>query len=472
MPRYAEPVSAPIRKNAPPAAARPQPRGLGPAQRAAIGHAVQRRAASPAKPAPAPASRTESRGGLPERLRAGIERLSGLFMGDVRVHCNSTEPAKLGALAYTKGADIHLGPGQEQHLPHEAWHVVQQKQGRVPVTTQMKGFGLNLDNGLEHEADVKGEAAARLGGAPDSTAEGPVAPANARRTEAGSSPSSPAQLKLKIQNAKDPKQPFTAYTKDLELLVKPLSKHYEYTSGRLKKWFADALDRSYASVSSAVNAAEAPYRVSVKAIKFAEATGMTSETRGDADAKTINRIDNIIRSGEFQSGLENAMKTHVLDYKGDKDYIKSHIVSRVNAYASETLKAGNCGEFAEVVYWKMMEITKGSWIGRATMWPRGKGGYDHGFDILSDKQFSAGVAPKVDDDAIVLDSWNNYTVTTVKKFLNKENPYSAQLTMNNIMIKRVEKTIGYDILNSKLKSVAKAAIDKFVAKVEPQPKTK
>jgi hypothetical protein len=26
-------------------------------------------------------------------------------------------------------ADIHIGPGQEKHLAHEAWHTVQQKQG-------------------------------------------------------------------------------------------------------------------------------------------------------------------------------------------------------------------------------------------------------------------------------------------------------------------------------------------------------
>ncbi|MEM7041075.1 MAG: DUF4157 domain-containing protein [Bacteroidota bacterium] len=35
------------------------------------------------------------------------------------------------AHAYDQGTDIHIGPGQEKHLPHEAWHVVQQKQGRV-----------------------------------------------------------------------------------------------------------------------------------------------------------------------------------------------------------------------------------------------------------------------------------------------------------------------------------------------------
>src|ERR1700752_1014232 len=84
-----------------------------------------------------PASQTVA--GLPPRLRSGVEALSGIAMDDVRVHRNSSEPAKLGALAFTRGAEIHLGPGQEGHLPHEAWHVVQQKQGRVQATTQMKG---------------------------------------------------------------------------------------------------------------------------------------------------------------------------------------------------------------------------------------------------------------------------------------------------------------------------------------------
>jgi hypothetical protein len=97
--------------------------------------------------------------GLPPRLRAGVEGLSGIAMDDVRVHRNSAEPAKLGALAFTRGAEIHLGPGQDEHLPHEAWHVVQQKQGRVQATTQMKGAAINTDVTLEHEAD---HAAVRL----------------------------------------------------------------------------------------------------------------------------------------------------------------------------------------------------------------------------------------------------------------------------------------------------------------------
>jgi len=102
--------------------------------------------------------------GLPDRLKTGIETLSGLGMDDVRVHYDSPRPMQVQALAYAKGTEIHLGPGQEQHLPHEAWHVVQQKQGRVKPTLQMKGVAINDDGGLEREADAMG-AAAMQGGA-------------------------------------------------------------------------------------------------------------------------------------------------------------------------------------------------------------------------------------------------------------------------------------------------------------------
>lgn len=97
--------------------------------------------------------------GMPENLQAGIETLSGLSLEDVKIHYNSSKPARLQALAYTQGSDIHLGPGQEQYLPHEAWHVVQQKQGRVAPAIQRQGVHINADAELEKEAEVMGHKA-------------------------------------------------------------------------------------------------------------------------------------------------------------------------------------------------------------------------------------------------------------------------------------------------------------------------
>lgn len=105
-------------------------------------------------------SSMENDTGLPDNLKSGIENLSGFSMDDVKVHRNSDEPAKVQAHAFAQGTNIHLAPGQEKHLPHEAWHVVQQKQGRVKPTFQMKGqVNVNDDPGLETEADVMGAKA-------------------------------------------------------------------------------------------------------------------------------------------------------------------------------------------------------------------------------------------------------------------------------------------------------------------------
>jgi hypothetical protein len=106
-----------------------------------------------------PLPESENKTGLPDQLKSGVETLSGLALDDVRVHYNSSKPAQLNALAYTQGAEIHIGPGQEKHLPHEAWHVAQQKQGRVKPTWQAKGVAINDNAVLEEEAEVMGNKA-------------------------------------------------------------------------------------------------------------------------------------------------------------------------------------------------------------------------------------------------------------------------------------------------------------------------
>lgn len=106
---------------------------------------------------------------MPDKLKAGIEALSGIDISDVRVHHNSKKPMQLDALAYAQGRDIHLAPGQERYLSHEAWHLVQQRQGRVRPTLQTEGMAINDDPILEHEASRMGEKASIF------SVEGPAA---------------------------------------------------------------------------------------------------------------------------------------------------------------------------------------------------------------------------------------------------------------------------------------------------------
>lgn len=133
--------------------------------------AAQRMMQGGAQRREATSARGSNTTGLPDLLKAGVERLSGVSLDDVKVHYNSRKPAQLQALAYTQGAEIHVAPGQERHLPHEAWHVVQQLQGRVRANAQLKGMGLNDEPGLEREADAMGARAARWSG-PDERTRG------------------------------------------------------------------------------------------------------------------------------------------------------------------------------------------------------------------------------------------------------------------------------------------------------------
>lgn len=124
----------------------------------------------------APAARPDvplaSGGGsaLPPAVRAQMENSFSHDFSGVRIH-QGGEAAQVGALAYTRGSDIHFQPGLydpssrggQELLGHELTHVVQQSAGRVAVP-QQKTEGsapINADAGLEAEADAMGARAAR-----------------------------------------------------------------------------------------------------------------------------------------------------------------------------------------------------------------------------------------------------------------------------------------------------------------------
>ncbi len=107
--------------------------------------------------------KVDSNTGLPLQLKAGVEQLSGVSLDDVQVNYNSDKPSQLKAKAYAEGNQIHLSSGEEKQLPHEAWHVVQQKQKRVQPTVSMNGTQINDDPTLEKEATQMGEKANFLG---------------------------------------------------------------------------------------------------------------------------------------------------------------------------------------------------------------------------------------------------------------------------------------------------------------------
>ncbi len=108
-------------------------------------------------------------GGLPAPVRSQMEDAFDFDFARVRVHEGNEAPA-VGARAFAQGNDLHFAPGQYDPsstgglalIGHELAHVVQQSEGRVPVTTQFKGaHDGNDDVSLEAEADLWGARAAR-----------------------------------------------------------------------------------------------------------------------------------------------------------------------------------------------------------------------------------------------------------------------------------------------------------------------
>ena len=106
-----------------------------------------------------PIQKKENTTGLPDKLKSGMENLSGIPLDHVNVHYNSAKPAAVQAHAYAQGSEIYLASGQEKHLPHELGHVVQQMEGRVVATTSVAGVNVNDNPGLETEATQMGEKA-------------------------------------------------------------------------------------------------------------------------------------------------------------------------------------------------------------------------------------------------------------------------------------------------------------------------
>lgn len=98
---------------------------------------------------------------LSDQLKGGIYAHSGLSINP-EVHLNSSKPAELDAYAYAQGNHIYVAPGQEKHIPHEAWHVVQQVRGKVKPTRLLNGYRINDNPQLENEADAMGAEIIRI----------------------------------------------------------------------------------------------------------------------------------------------------------------------------------------------------------------------------------------------------------------------------------------------------------------------
>ena len=122
---------------------------------------------------------------LPEEVRGKMESAFQQDFSAVRIHEGSAA-SSVGALAFTRGSDIHFARGQYQPdskagqslIGHELTHVVQQRAGIVKSPSGGDGAPVNADPALEAEADRVGARAAEHRVAEVSSASQASAPGN------------------------------------------------------------------------------------------------------------------------------------------------------------------------------------------------------------------------------------------------------------------------------------------------------
>lgn len=239
-------------------------------------------------------------------------------MDHVRVHYNSPQPAQLQAHAYAQGSEIHLAAGQKQHLPHEAWHVVQQAQGRVRPTMQLAGVQVSDDESLEREADLMGAEAAADDLLPQATAM-----QQRRELLAAQSPQVAASRALQAQVNRNPSVGSSVPVLQRAIRIKPETE--------IASWYTDPRD-----IEDAVAARKLPPSV-VSLLKDMGNDGLTHAFDSwDAAVESVQ-----VRLSRFETmlGLVKAFHGDLAKYKIPADlagYNKARgVIERFNVMLDE-----------------------------------------------------------------------------------------------------------------------------------------
>ena len=107
---------------------------------------------------------------IPGEVQSKMEAAFQSDFSNVNIVPNSQQAEKMGAKAYASGNEIHFASGEynpntesgQKVLGHELAHVVQQRQGRVQENANIGGISINMDAGLENEADSMGDKATQF----------------------------------------------------------------------------------------------------------------------------------------------------------------------------------------------------------------------------------------------------------------------------------------------------------------------
>ncbi|MBX3156094.1 MAG: DUF4157 domain-containing protein [Deltaproteobacteria bacterium] len=303
-----------------PPAARPFPRGPGPA----LAAACERRAAGIYRDAHTddadrdhPAVRTaldrrRGGGGLPAAQRAAMEERLGADFARVRIHTDAVAAEAcraLGANAFTIGEDIFFAGGaftadNDELLAHELAHVVQAQEGRTAA-----GGVSHRDDPLEQEAR---HAATRA-----------VAPARPQRPEPGPSAPAPTSAMILRDEAKE-----IDYLADEWLKAEPFAISYKGQLTSEKRGESVKVRSPVIEATSKVSL-ELPKdkKLGDKSVKFGPIQTLLSSNRiavyekdgqRTEEARTMNQTRDAAE-GTYEAGAPAFAPTEAPFYSGNPD---------------------------------------------------------------------------------------------------------------------------------------------------------
>ena len=304
--------------------------------------------------------------GLSGRLKSGLETLGGVDLSGVRVHPSSSKPAHLHASAFTEGHDIYLGPGEEKHLAHEGWHVVQQMQGRVRPTVQAGAVAMNDDAALEREADLMASKATSLDPAPSAAVP---------RSERGVHRHEVAQRKLQITGLDDTKR-----KKFVTKMSEDSPVTFELDAGVVKRKdaTAKATDEYSKQITAAIDDAQS---VALALVKQDDTIFGDSFASGQVDYDDMMGMSSVL------------FRSNVMHFVVERFSIKDYETNKATASREDFLKAHKKGQEAQEKQLKELYPKKTiKYIGQGydesskVVDKDGNGSIDYYFDFTDVKQ--------------------------------------------------------------------------------------
>jgi len=267
----------------------------------------------------------------------------------------------------------------------------------------MKGTKVNDDSSLESEADVMGAKALQM---------------KADTSQTGTLQNAPAKGNVL--------QGFSGWSKSIDSAPK------SDTSGVLQGAFIAQLKGN----------PEQEAMDSVRNVQRGNVKGDILATGGESNAKLKFKRDISGGSNPLVEGIdqiETKLREALLkDGYKDTEINKIMAGGRVKAYVASVLQAGNCGEFASLIFWHIMENSDDRTVYKASMAP--KTTYDHAFNIVVPDTSASTIddvaAMQADEKVLVADGWGDKggSPKSLKRFMKTENPYSADMKPENVSL--------------------------------------